>query len=95
MILQHCPKIYRNKPYGCGYGPIHPTKAFLDYWGKCPKCGQAFKPYRPSKAWPGGPTKMEPIGTVCAVRGPQGQAYCTSPVVEGPYCARHRYLNFE
>ena len=88
MILQHCPKTYRSKPYGCGYGPIHSTKAFLDLGGLCPKCHRPFQPYHK-------PRKLAPVGTVCAVRGPQGQAYCTSPVVEGPYCARHKYLNFE
>lgn len=90
MILQHCPTTYRSKPYGCGYGPIHPTKAFLDYWGKCPKCGHAFQKYHKPKL-----PKLAPVGTVCAVSGPHGQAYCLSPVVEGPYCARHKYLNYE
>jgi len=46
MILQHCPASFKGKPHGCGYGPIDPTRAFLDLGGKCPRCRKDFKPYR-------------------------------------------------
>ena len=90
MILQHCPKEYKGEPYGCGFGPIHPTAAFLDYWGKCPKCGKAFRPYRKPRV------KVTPkSGQLCEVRGMLGERYCDAPAINGVYCRRHEYLNYE
>jgi len=95
MILQHCPTTYKGKPHGCGYGPIHPTKAFLDYWGKCPRCSKAFVPYRKPRTAKATP-RADGQGPIrCAVHGPDGQSYCQEKAVEGPYCQRHRYLNYE
>jgi len=90
MILQHCPREYKGKPYGCGYGPIHPTRAFLDYGGRCPNCGKAFRPYRKPRP------KVAPSGQLCAVTSlATGKRYCDQPAVNGRYCRRHEYLNYE
>jgi len=92
MILQHCPMTYRNKKYGCGYGPIHPTAAFLDYWGKCPKCGKGFKPYRkPIMAMVlANSTKS----LQCKVTDLNGEYYCKGEAHNGNYCKRHEYVTF-
>jgi len=92
MILQHCPLQYRNKKYGCGYGPIHPTAAFLDYWGKCPNCGNKFKPYRKSI------TSMllanSTLSLQCKVTDMNGEYYCDGKAYKGNYCKRHEYVTF-
>lgn len=44
MKYFHCPTTYRRKQYGCGFGPVDATQAFLDFGTKCPKCGQILRP---------------------------------------------------
>ena len=84
MRYFNCPKVYRSQPYGCGRGPYNGTQAMLDLWGTCP-CGLALKPYKPARV---------PVvsGATCAVTGVDGVPYCTVPVHQGTYCARHAYL---
>ena len=90
MILQHCPKTYKGKPHGCGYGPIHPTKAFLDLGGTCPGCKKPFRPYRKPRP---GPTT--PTGTVCQARSVRGETYCPNKPTAGEYCRQHEHLHYE
>jgi len=45
MKYFHCPKEYRWKQYGCGFGPVNGTQAFLDLGNTCPRCKQTLKPY--------------------------------------------------
>lgn len=42
MKYFHCPKVYKGRSYGCGYGPVDMTAAMLDSAGKCPKCQQTL-----------------------------------------------------
>ena len=45
-----CPNTYRRKQYGCGFGPVNATQAFLDLNSTCPTCGKALKPHTKTKA---------------------------------------------
>lgn len=45
MTYFHCPKTFRSKDYGCGFGPVNATIAFLDMSGKC-SCGKELKTVR-------------------------------------------------
>ena len=87
MILQHCPVKYQGKDYGCGMGPIDPTRAFLDMGGRC-RCGQAFKPYRKPKP------HRHVTSATCQVTSVTGESYCREAAVNGDYCKRHQYLNY-
>lgn len=89
MILQHCPKTYRGKPYGCGYGPLHPTLAFLDLGGMCPGCKKEFRPYRKPRP------KQPRQGELCKVRTVAGEYYCREATADGIYCQRHAFLNYQ
>ena len=84
MRYFHCPTTFNGKPYGCGAGPYNGTQACLDMWGDC-RCGKKLKPYKPRR--------VPPKGDMCQVTGIDGARYCTARVVEGVYCARHKYLN--
>ncbi len=89
MILQYCPETYKGKKYGCGFGPIDPTRAFLDLGGRCPKCKMPFRPYRKPK-----PVKTS-TATQCQVSDVvTNSLYCKENAINGAYCQRHEYLNF-
>lgn len=49
MKYFHCPKTFRNKPYGCGFGPVNATVAFFDMGNTC-RCGQALKAHTKAAA---------------------------------------------
>lgn len=46
MTFFHCPKKFRGKPYGCGYGPITKWAAFWDFLNTYPRCGKKLKRVR-------------------------------------------------
>jgi hypothetical protein len=48
MKYYHCPKEFYSKPYGCGFGPVNATQAFLDMGNKC-RCGKDLKPHNNRK----------------------------------------------
>ena len=85
MRYFHCPRTYRAKPYGCGFGPCNATQAFIDYGKACPRCAKELRPYKAPR--------LAPVGYECIVRGCDGQRYCNERPTQGPYCARHAYLN--
>ncbi|PIT97921.1 MAG: hypothetical protein COT71_03185 [Candidatus Andersenbacteria bacterium CG10_big_fil_rev_8_21_14_0_10_54_11] len=43
MTYYHCPQVFYRKPYGCGFGPVSMTAAFLEFRGTCPACGRLLK----------------------------------------------------
>lgn len=49
MKYFHCPITFKAKPYGCGFGPVNGTVAFLDMGSMC-RCGKALKPHTKAKA---------------------------------------------
>ena len=49
MKYFHCPKTFRNQPYGCGFGPVNATVAFLDMGSKC-RCGKELKAHTKAAA---------------------------------------------
>lgn len=46
MKYFHCPEVFRRKPYGCGFGPVNFSKAWLDLNFTCPQCGNNLKEVR-------------------------------------------------
>ncbi|MBI4022273.1 MAG: hypothetical protein HY372_02860 [Candidatus Andersenbacteria bacterium] len=46
MQYYQCPKTFRHRPYGCGFGPVNASVAMLDLLLKCPHCGQPLKKIR-------------------------------------------------
>ncbi len=90
MRYFHCPKTYKRKPYGCGFGPVNATVAYLDLsdgfsLGRCPKCKQPLRPYKPKR--------IPPVPGPCQVTSvPLGTRYCNEPTTAGRYCRRHAYL---
>ncbi len=79
----HCPKTYRRKPYGCGFGPVNYTQAFSDHSFRCPKCGGELKELR-STARKDMATLQEHLDTLGFVR----QTYGSDALSE--YAASHR-----
>ncbi len=93
MILQHCPSKYKGKDYGCGYGPIAPTPAFLDHGGKCIRCGKEYRPWRKPK--PVKAIKAQDATEQCQVSSAMdGTLYCPFKATHGKYCARHEHVNY-
>lgn len=88
MKLFCCPASYRAKPYGCGFGPVNATRAFLDYMEHCPRCKRKLVPYTERKA-----LAPEPNGT-CIILGLTGSRYCMEPAYRDSYCKRHQHVRF-
>lgn len=89
MKYFHCPTSYRSAVYGCGFGPVNATVAFLDLGQRCPRCGKALRPFQKPK--------LQPAFGRCSVTGVTGEHYCKAPAtVRGTdsnlYCRRHQYL---
>ncbi len=91
MRYFHCPPTYKRKPYGCGFGPVTATTAYLDLGdgfsaGMCPKCKCKLRAYKPKRiaAFPGTCSVTSAISPYIR--------YCDKPNVSGPFCRRHAYL---
>ena len=90
MRYFHCPKDYRNRPYGCGFGPVNATVAYLDIGMTCPN-GHNLVPFHKPKSLPA------TGGSRCTVTDLFDRRYCEQParvrgVNGGRYCRRHAYL---
>lgn len=46
MKFFHCPKKFRARKYGCGYGPVNAWAAFWDCLYRCPECGRTLRQVR-------------------------------------------------
>lgn len=46
MKYFHCPTTFSRKAYGCGFGPVNATVAFLDLNQRCPRCRKGLKKWR-------------------------------------------------